>query len=642
MRILNDRLLLFRSLGSGGLPVAVLLGTALVASACIPAATAAALGFMVSRLTTSTASDLFGAALLPLVLFGCVLFAGHLADAAVKPLEFQVRTRVDGRHRTRVLSLTTGVPSIGPLEDPTVQRLIRRTSAEPEHGATTPADGAIAQLRWGAGLIGAIAACAVVARYEWWLVPLLIVPALVGLYLRAHQYGGAVMSLQSAMKEEMHADVWRNAASSAAEGKDVRVFGFADWMVERMQTHVEAGNMPFWRHVSGVAARSWLQFALVMIGLCPAYILVSLDAAHGRTALAVQTAVLLAGWTVYSSVGSGDVVYQMAGSVEVLRSFEKLDAALSPLIAAPDTAEPAATMPGAPQLIRFEDVSFHYPGTDRAVLDHIDLEIRPGELLAIVGLNGAGKSTLIKLLSGLYTPDSGRITADGKDIGAQGWDAWRSRVSVVFQDFIRYELSAADNVTLGQAYVPADQAAADDAAVAAGFDDVLAKLPNGWQTPLARGREGGVDLSGGQWQQAVLARALYAVRKGARLLVLDEPTAHLDVRTEFEVFHRLAEHRGDTGVVLISHRLSTVRQADRIVLLENGRITEAGDHDELMALGGSYAELFTVQAKSLLRTEDAETEAAAEAEADAEVEVEAEAEPAGATELEAEPEGSTL
>jgi ABC-type multidrug transport system fused ATPase/permease subunit len=255
--------------------------------------------------------------------------------------------------------------------------------------------------------------------------------------------------------------------------------------------------------------------------------------------------------------------------------------------------------------VRFEGVSFGYPGREATVLDGLDLTIRPGELLAIVGLNGAGKSTLIKLLAGLYRPSAGRITADGRDIEELGPDAWRRQLSVVFQDFVRYPLTAADNVTLGQATVPRDDEALAAAAHDAGLGPVLERLPLGWDTPLARNRTDGVDLSGGQWQQLVLTRALYAVRTGARLLVLDEPTAHLDVRTEFEVFSRLAERRGlgqgEASVVLISHRLSTVRQADRIVLLDGGRITESGTHEELIALDGTYATLFAIQAERFLR-----------------------------------------
>jgi ATP-binding cassette subfamily B protein len=174
-------------------------------------------------------------------------------------------------------------------------------------------------------------------------------------------------------------------------------------------------------------------------------------------------------------------------------------------------------------------------------------------------------------------------------------------VSVVFQDFVRYHLSAADNVALGNALAPPHMAAVVGAARDAGLDRVVSQLPDGWQTPLARARRGGVDLSGGQWQQVALARALYAMRTGARVLVLDEPTAHLDVRTELDVFTRLAAHRGNASVILISHRLSTVRQVDRIVLLNDGRITEAGTHEQLMAAGGDYAAMFTVQAQRFRR-----------------------------------------
>jgi ABC-type multidrug transport system fused ATPase/permease subunit len=286
-----------------------------------------------------------------------------------------------------------------------------------------------------------------------------------------------------------------------------------------------------------------------------------------------------------------------------LHSFDRLRAELGH----PPAATGADATPAAGP-IRFENVSFTYPGTDRPVLEHLDLEIRPGELLAIVGLNGAGKSTLIKLLAWLYEPTSGRITAGGADLADIGPEAWRRQLSVVFQDFVRYQLTATDNVTLGNATVPPDEAALAAAADDAGLADVLSRLPAGWDTPLARTRTGGVDLSGGQWQRVVLARALYAVRTGAQVLVLDEPTAHLDVKTEFAVFDRLAAHRGDATVVLISHRLSTVRRADRIVLLSDGRITEMGSHEELVALGGRYAAMFTIQAERFRQGFDDRTE----------------------------------
>ncbi|MEV6848591.1 ABC transporter ATP-binding protein [Actinoplanes sp. NPDC051411] len=570
MKALGDRLTLLRALRTASPPVAGSLAAVLVAAACVPGAMAIVLGWAVSRV--QGAADPAGAAFVPVLALGGVVLAGHAADALAKPLEFAARAQIDGGHRRDILLLTTGADGIAPLEDPEVQALIRRTGAEPDYGVTSPADGALVQLRWFAGLIGVAAACAVLAHYRWWLVPVLLVPAILGLALRTRQYFAAVAKLQGAMREELHADVWREAAA----GKDVRVFGFADWMVARMQRHIEDGNRPFWAHIGRVSRQSWLQFGLALAGLLPAYVLVTRAAAGGATTVAVQTAVLVAAWTVFLAIGTGGMVYQMVGAVEVLDAYGELKARL---------ARPAGPPAKKGKLVRFENVGFRYPGTERMVIDGLDLEIRPGELLAIVGLNGAGKSTLIKLLAGLYPPTSGRVTSGD------------TRLSVVFQDFIRYELSAIDNVTLGYAHEPPDLAAADVAAARAGFGPVLERLPRGWQTPLSRNRPGGVDLSGGQWQQLVLTRALYAVQKGARLLVLDEPTAHLDVRTEFEVFRRLAGQRGDTGVVLISHRLSTVRQADRIVLLEGGSITESGTHDELMDLDGAYAKLFRTQAE---------------------------------------------
>ena len=598
--IQNNGVLLLRALRTAGLPVLLALTALLVVDAVIPAAVALGVGAVVDRLDRANITELTSAVVLPLAVYSATLIVGYVAEVFLKPLEFVAAARIDGRHRAQIIRLTTGHPSIAPLETPAVQKLIREAGAEPDYGVTPPSQGALTQLRWLTRLIGAVAASAVLARYSWWLAPTLLIPAAVGLYVRSRQYFAAIRALGAALQEELHADVWRNAATSAAEGKDVRVFGFADWMVERMQRHIHEGNAPFWGHVTRVARQSWLQFGLALIGLLPVYVAVTYAAVHGRTSIDVQTTVLVAAWSLFQALGTGEEVYQVISAGRVLRAFEELRDHLT--VSDREQSTPLDLLPlpsksAKPPHVRFEDVSFTYPGTERRVLDRLSLQIRPGELLAVVGLNGAGKSTLIKLLAGLYEPDSGLITADGTEVRALGWDYWRTRVSVVFQDFVRYELSAADNVTLGQASEPADLTAVQAAALEAGFEDVLERLPDGWSTPLARSRTGGVDLSGGQWQQLVLTRALYSVRKGARLLVLDEPTAHLDVRTEFEVFRRLAEHRGNTSVVLISHRLSTVRQADRIVLLDAGRITETGTHDELIAAGGKYAAMFAIQSE---------------------------------------------
>jgi ABC-type multidrug transport system fused ATPase/permease subunit len=238
--------------------------------------------------------------------------------------------------------------------------------------------------------------------------------------------------------------------------------------------------------------------------------------------------------------------------------------------------------------IRFRAVGFAYPGTSQTVLREFDLSIPAGSSLAIVGRNGAGKTTLAKLLCRLYDPDTGSIEVDGVDLRALHIASWRSRVTAVFQDFIRFELPLRDNV--------APNGAPDevilDALEAAGAAD-LATL----DTVLAKGYPGGTDLSGGQWQRVALARVLCAVRQGAGVVLLDEPTAQLDVRGEAEVFERILAAARHCTTILVSHRFSTVRQADRICVLEAGRVVELGSHEELMALGGRYRTMFELQAQ---------------------------------------------
>jgi ATP-binding cassette, subfamily B, bacterial len=247
--------------------------------------------------------------------------------------------------------------------------------------------------------------------------------------------------------------------------------------------------------------------------------------------------------------------------------------------------------------IAFEKVSFAYPGSDRGVLDELDLEFPAGTSTAIVGLNGAGKTTLVKLLSRLNEPTSGRITVDGTALTEFDIRSWQKRLAVIHQDYVRYELDAAANIGLGAPERTGDTAALKRAIEWAGAVEMTGTLPRGMATILSSRYTGGVDLSGGQWQRIALARALFAVQAGAKVLVLDEPTAQLDVRAEVAFFDRFLELTQGLTTVIISHRFSTVRRADRIVVLDGGRITEQGSHSGLLAAGGQYAELFELQAR---------------------------------------------
>jgi ATP-binding cassette subfamily B protein len=255
--------------------------------------------------------------------------------------------------------------------------------------------------------------------------------------------------------------------------------------------------------------------------------------------------------------------------------------------------------------IAFEKVSFAYPGSGRNVLQDLDLQFPAGTSTAIVGLNGAGKTTLVKLLSGLHEPTGGRITVDGAALEELDARSWQRRLAVIYQDYVRYELDAAANIGLGAPGHLGDTEALEQAIERAGAAEVTAALPDGLATVLSSRYSGGVDLSGGQWQRIALARALFAVQAGASVLILDEPTAQLDARAEVAFFDRFLELTRGLTTVVISHRFSTVRRADRVAVLDGGRITEQGSHEELLAAGGQYAQLFALQARRFAGEEQA-------------------------------------
>jgi ATP-binding cassette subfamily B protein len=243
-----------------------------------------------------------------------------------------------------------------------------------------------------------------------------------------------------------------------------------------------------------------------------------------------------------------------------------------------------------------EHVSFWYPGTDRQVLDDVSIEIGRGEVVALVGENGSGKTTLVKLLCQLYSElQAGRILWNGADISTVDPHAVREQVTVLFQDFARYELTVAENIALGRPEATWEDERIRAAAARAGAQEMIERLPHGYATRLGRRFYGGEDLSGGQWQRLALARAFY---RGGELLILDEPAAALDPRAEYKLFEQVTELAASKSVLLISHRFSNVRMADRIYVLQEGRVVEQGNHDELKRLDGVYAELYNLQAKA--------------------------------------------
>jgi ATP-binding cassette, subfamily B, bacterial len=402
--------------------------------------------------------------------------------------------------------------------------------------------------------------------------------------------------------------------------KEVRIFGLVGWLVEQYGREWSAVMAQLWR----TRRADYRPMALLGAVVLGAHVAVLLLLARSATAgvLPVSELVIvlqgLFGMTLIASLAgdtwieNGSVPVPDVLSLErVVRASERPDEG-RPDEGRRDEGRRAAGLPR--QAISFQGVSFGYPSRDTLVLADFDLRLRAGQSVAIVGLNGAGKTTLVKLLTGLCRPTAGTIAVDGIDLADLDLASWRRQLAVIFQDFVRYELPLTDNIIFGSIehgrlkhgrlkhgrleHVRLDPAELTDIAAQAGAADLLAALPGGSATILSPRFEGGVDLSGGQWQRVAFARALMAVRAGARVLVMDEPTAHLDVRAEAELYDRFLELTAGLTTIVISHRFSTVRRADRIVVLDHGRIAEDGSHDELMMAGGRYARMFRLQASS--------------------------------------------
>jgi ATP-binding cassette, subfamily B, bacterial len=398
--------------------------------------------------------------------------------------------------------------------------------------------------------------------------------------------------------------------------KEVRIFGLAGWLVETYGREWTA-VMTELRRARRADYRAMAVLGCVVLGAhLTVLLLLARSASAGALPLSALVVILqgLFGMPLLASLAGDTWIENGSVPVPDVLNLERAVQAGEPpdgVSAGGDSAAQRAhgsgvAATGLPrQAISFERVSFGYPSRDSLVLDGFDLRLEAGRSVAIVGLNGAGKTTLVKLLTGLCEPSAGTIAIDGTDLAALDLASWRRQLAVIFQDFVRYELPLTDNVRFGSIeHEQLSPAALAEITGQAGAAELAAALPAGAATTLSPRFDGGVDLSGGQWQRVAFARALMAVRAGARVLILDEPTAHLDVRAEAELYDSFLELTRGLTTVVISHRFSTVRRADRIVVLEHGQITEDGSHDELMSAGGQYARLFRLQASNYIRGHD--------------------------------------
>ena len=394
---------------------------------------------------------------------------------------------------------------------------------------------------------------------------------------------------------QRHADYAYRLAVEPHAAKELRLFGLADWAVDRFRACRRKLFDLQWQ-ATRLRERP-LVWSLVLVVSANLVVFWALAAAAESGTLPLDRLVTFAAAAVMTStIAFGGLSWALDCATAPVAATLRLDQAMG---TAGELTRGSRTAQGMPaHEICFRDLTFAYPLSGEPVLKALNLTVPAGTSLAIVGQNGAGKTTLAKLLCRLYDPQSGTIEVDGTDLRQIDLTEWRSRVTAVFQDFIRFELPLRDNVAPASAPDDVIRAALADAG-AAGLTDL--------DTILARGYEGGTELSGGQWQRVALARALCAVRQGAGLVLLDEPTAQLDVRGEAEIFERILAATRRTTTILISHRFSTVRHADRICVLEGGRVVELGTHDELMAAGGRYRTMFDLQA-SRFSADEAEEE----------------------------------
>jgi ATP-binding cassette subfamily B protein len=441
--------------------------------------------------------------------------------------------------------------------------------------------------------VTAFAFSAVLIRYSPFLL-LLLVAGVVPAFLGESHFAFLTYAKnfrQTPLRRQM--DYLRQVGGSKEAAKELKLFNLSSYLTERFSV---LSHRIFEENVSLNRRRLFWGGLLAIVGQLGYYAAYGLSiyrTIEGRYSIGdltlITTAIMQAMSNIQQAFSTASGVADQALFLTDLIAFFEMK---------PHVQSKANGLPAPSPIVRgfeFRNVSFTYPGTSRRVLSDFNFVLAPGERVALIGENGQGKTTLVKLITRLYDPSEGQILLDGIDLREYDLDRLHAEIGVIFQDFMRYEMTARENIAVGRIemdHAPEEIEYAAEKSLASG---VVARLHGGYDQMLGRRFEGGVDLSGGEWQKLALARAYL---RDAQLLILDEPTASLDARSEFEVFERFAELTAGKMALLISHRFSTVRMADRIVVLEAGRLVEEGSHNQLMALGGRYAAMFEMQAAS--------------------------------------------
>jgi ATP-binding cassette subfamily B protein len=451
----------------------------------------------------------------------------------------------------------------------------------------------------GSGITGLAALIAVLVTLGLPFLPLVLL-AYVPLWYASSRNGRAAYEFTFwATTADRQRKYLQSALTSKAEAKEIRLFGLSEPFRDRYDRIYDRRISEFRRVVARRLRRSLLATVVstaVIMGAAALLIQLAADGDISTADAAVAVVAIVQLGSRLRTVNSGAVSLTEAS----LFLSEFVDLLGSQASDRPRERPPSSAFTG----VSAQDLSFAYPETGHMALRGVTVTVRPGEMVALVGRNGSGKSTLAKLLCGLYAPTSGRIVWGGGDVAGAGSDGDRPSIAAVFQDYVCYQLAARDNVGVGDVERTTDLQAIRSAANDAGIDDVLAGLPSAYETVLSRAFEGGAELSIGQWQRVALARAFF---RDAPFVILDEPAAALDAEAEHDLFAHVRRLHHDKAALVISHRMSTVRDADRIYVLDEGSVVESGTHDELLRAEGLYAELFNLQASAYRSAEPADT-----------------------------------
>jgi len=560
-----------------------------------------ALGYVVGAVPGAIRSGMSSAAghrLIAALIIAALLYAGSLIlDPIGAALGTAASQRISGQLQARLLTAVTAPVGVAHLEDE--ETLNRLASAEGSLTGFFPGNAPVTWVGAVANRLSGVFGCAVIAAYFWWLGLVLLVMWLAVRQVILKSVLKQAIDMRGQTTEMRRAWYYTGVGSKARDAKEVRVFGLARFFAGRYRAHFTESIRAGHAGLHGLHRRAAACFIVVLGGYALAVYTIT-DAARihqiGTRSLAIMLP-MLAITAAAGNVSLDDIT--LAWTLFGLPDADRLERDLLPPSELDGSADPGDVPRGA---VRFESVRFRYPTgpatstSARDVLAGVDLDLAAGTSTALVGVNGAGKSTLVSLLSRLRDPTGGRVTVDGADVRVLDPGRWQRMIALMPQDPVRYPLSAYDNVAFGSIEHADDRDGVLRAAKLSGFASVVGDLPHGWDTVLARELPGGTDLSGGQWQRLALARALFATFHGARILVLDEPTAALDVRAEARFYERFHEITAGLTTLVISHRFATVRRAARIYVLDGGVITEHGSHDDLVAAGGTYAEMYRLQA----------------------------------------------